>query len=572
MKILIVDDDELVRTFVRTILESAGYEVVEAENGKVAVDGFDEIQPDLILMDLIMPVMDGVEATHKIKEKSGDKYLPVVFVTGQSDDSTLVECLGSGGDDFIDKSVNADVLLAKIKAYQRSIEKHAKTSKKVESLKKITRKVNEGEVETKEIYSRVLNRSKIDSNCIRKSQQSSYSFNGDIVMSVKKPNTSISFLVGDFTGHGLPAAIFSMPVVDIFFQMSSKGFSAQEIIAEINDKIRGFLPVHLFFSVVIFDLDLQDRVLKVCNAGMPDVLLLSNEAKVKHLLKSQHLPLGLVRSDVLNLVQESIDLDEGDLIISYSDGLTNSLLVSSNKKAFGIQSILDAAVENSASVDTVDDIVEKLHAFAEDSEFEDDISLLTVKIDFDELNNATAKPDANMDRGDWKVTFRLEANMLKEKDPVATMLSSIGAMRSFDGFRERIQFLLTEMLSNAIEHGLLKLDSLVKKKENGFEEYYAEKKRRLAALTDGYVEVTFSFTHGNDVDETQQGMKQGVLRIEMEDSGDGFDVSRVVQNGSTSEVDTVFNRGVSLIGSLSENMTYNEKGNRVSVVVKDLPG
>ena len=162
--------------------------------------------------------------------------------------------------------------------------------------------------------------------------------------------------------------------------------------------------------------------------------------------------------------------------------------------------------------------------------------------------------------------------MLKEKDPVATILSSIGAMRSFDGFRERIQFLLTEMLSNAIEHGLLKLDSLVKSKENGFEEYYAEKKRRLAALTDGYVEVTFSFTHGNDVDETQQGMKQGVLRIEMEDSGDGFDVSRVVQNGSTSEVDTVFNRGVSLIGSLSENMTYNEKGNRVSVVVKDLPG
>ena len=82
--ILLVDDSEDTRELMRFLLEALGYEVVEAANGSEAVECTKETHPDLILMDIAMPVMDGITATTKIRELEEGKNIPVIAVTGHT--------------------------------------------------------------------------------------------------------------------------------------------------------------------------------------------------------------------------------------------------------------------------------------------------------------------------------------------------------------------------------------------------------------------------------------------------------------------------------------------------------
>lgn len=561
MKILLVDDEYFIRQFIRVILEDSGHEVFEAENGKIAIEIFDKLQPDLVIMDLIMPVLDGYAATKIIKEKVGSEFVPILFVTSKSDDATLVECLDIGGDDFVSKPISSEILSAKVDVLQKRVKLYKGLSEKTDVLTKINNLNSNDQLESEKIYSRVLNRGKLDCDCIRKYQKASYAFNGDIVMAVKKPDGVISFLVGDFTGHGLPAAICVMPVVDIFYRMSTKGFSLQEIVIEINEKIREFLPTDRFFSAVIFDINVISKKLKIWNAGMPDVLVFSKDSEIKYRIHSRNIPLGIVAVDETGIELEVLDLDEGDLILSYSDGLIEAESLSGEH--FGRRNVEKIVTENNASVDVIDHIVSKLITYKSENKFEDDVSLLSVKVNLSELLSAAECAETLIDSGDWQVKFRLEANMLQERDPVAMILSSVAAMRTYCGNRDTLQFILTEMFSNAIEHGLLRLNSSLKQKAAGFDEYYSEKKRRLALLDDGFIEIIFTYTEHDDGD---------MLEIEMEDSGDGFDVVKTMQNGSTGESDTLYNRGIGLINSLCKSVQYNEKGNKVRVSIACIPG
>ena len=119
MKILVVDDTEANRRLLGWMLEDEGHTVQEAENGELAVALFKETNPDLVLMDVMMPIMDGFEATKAIKEYLGGKHVPIIFLTALSDDASLAKCLSIGGDDFLSKPINEQVLQAKIKAHSR---------------------------------------------------------------------------------------------------------------------------------------------------------------------------------------------------------------------------------------------------------------------------------------------------------------------------------------------------------------------------------------------------------------------------------------------------------------------
>lgn len=82
--ILLVDDSDDTREIMRFLLEALGYEVIEAKDGSEAVERTKDSQPDLILMDIAMPVMDGIEATSRIRELEEGKDIPVIAVTGHT--------------------------------------------------------------------------------------------------------------------------------------------------------------------------------------------------------------------------------------------------------------------------------------------------------------------------------------------------------------------------------------------------------------------------------------------------------------------------------------------------------
>ena len=112
---LLVDDQKSNRKILAWILSDLGHEHEEAENGREAVEKVRKNVPDLILMDVVMPVMDGYEATREIKEMLGSQYIPVIFLTGLTDEKTLIKCLENGGDDFLSKPVDLTALRNLIK-------------------------------------------------------------------------------------------------------------------------------------------------------------------------------------------------------------------------------------------------------------------------------------------------------------------------------------------------------------------------------------------------------------------------------------------------------------------------
>ncbi|MBW7900750.1 MAG: diguanylate cyclase [Rhodocyclaceae bacterium] len=122
MKILIAEDTRAIAAVMAARLPALGHETSVAENGRVAVDRFRESPPDLVLMDIEMPVMNGFEATNLIRAHEATQswaWTPIIFLTASDTPENLVTAIEAGGDDFMSKSVPEVVLQAKMKAMAR---------------------------------------------------------------------------------------------------------------------------------------------------------------------------------------------------------------------------------------------------------------------------------------------------------------------------------------------------------------------------------------------------------------------------------------------------------------------
>ena len=114
-RILVVNDDEIIRMLLRRLLERSGFVVDEADSGESAIECIEAHEPDLILLDVIMDGIDGFVTCRKIKKMRGLKEVPIIFVTGRSDTSSIVEGLDAGGCDYVAKPINRHEALARMR-------------------------------------------------------------------------------------------------------------------------------------------------------------------------------------------------------------------------------------------------------------------------------------------------------------------------------------------------------------------------------------------------------------------------------------------------------------------------
>ncbi|MDH5378460.1 MAG: response regulator, partial [Gammaproteobacteria bacterium] len=115
--VLLADDDDDTRSLISTQLKSFGFSVIEARNGAEAIECYKAHKPHIILMDVIMPEINGYDAVKEIRNQSRLTYLPIIFLTANDDESEVVRCIESGGDDFVVKSLNNFPVIAKIMAF-----------------------------------------------------------------------------------------------------------------------------------------------------------------------------------------------------------------------------------------------------------------------------------------------------------------------------------------------------------------------------------------------------------------------------------------------------------------------
>jgi len=111
LKILVADDETMNRMLLSAILSKDGHSVVEAGNGEEAVDVFVREQPDIVLMDVMMPEMDGYETMQAIREMPRFRHLPILAVTAKAMKGDREKCIEAGAWDYLSKPVDAEQLL-----------------------------------------------------------------------------------------------------------------------------------------------------------------------------------------------------------------------------------------------------------------------------------------------------------------------------------------------------------------------------------------------------------------------------------------------------------------------------
>lgn len=114
-KILLVDDSDTMLMMEKMILKKDHFQFVEAKNGKEAVEKAQKEQPDLILLDIMMPVMNGIEACKQIRESEETKTIPIIIVTTRGEEENVKLAFQNGCDDYVTKPIMSSELLAKIK-------------------------------------------------------------------------------------------------------------------------------------------------------------------------------------------------------------------------------------------------------------------------------------------------------------------------------------------------------------------------------------------------------------------------------------------------------------------------
>src|SRR5213593_4005674 len=115
-RVLVVDDEPQITRVLRTVLTSQGYQVRTAAEGQAALENFAEWRPELVITDLYMPHMDGVELCRRIRAMSS---VPIIVLSVKGEEKTKVEALDSGADDYVTKPFGIDELLARVRAALR---------------------------------------------------------------------------------------------------------------------------------------------------------------------------------------------------------------------------------------------------------------------------------------------------------------------------------------------------------------------------------------------------------------------------------------------------------------------
>lgn len=126
--ILVVDDEKDLLDLIEYNLRKEGFDVLKAENGEEGIAMAKEHSPDLVLLDIMMPKMDGLQAVEEMRKDAELKRIPIILLTARSDEKTEVEGLNKGSDDYITKPISTTKLISRIKAVLRRFDEKEETS------------------------------------------------------------------------------------------------------------------------------------------------------------------------------------------------------------------------------------------------------------------------------------------------------------------------------------------------------------------------------------------------------------------------------------------------------------
>ncbi len=380
---------------------------------------------------------------------------------------------------------------------------------------------------------------------------------GDMLLAARAPDDALHILLADAVGHGLVAAVNVLPLSQAFYDMTGNGFRIAQIAEDLNSKIHRFMPADRFVATTLISVNVRNRTIEVWNGGNPAPLLVDRNGEILHEWKSTNLPLGILPDESFSGRPEIFQYEENCQLCLFSDGLPEA--ESPLGKPFGRDRIAQI-LRFGAPKERFDALIDALESHLGGQQAHDDISLAIVEVPTYLRAEAVAAAPAFIQTipvgsSNWRIVVSLGAAELKYLNIVPMLTNIIEKIQVANEFAAPLFMILSEMFNNALDHGILRLDSGIKHGVDGFDRFLQLRDERLQALESGKIDL--------EIEKVVIDGKYGV-KIRVADSGNGFDYAAILADAGDRIKHGQHGRGIALVESMAYKLEYTGKGNEVT--------
>ncbi|TYL47560.1 SpoIIE family protein phosphatase [Marinomonas sp. IMCC 4694] len=497
---------------------------------------------DVVILDNQLPDGCGLDLFDQFKKVN--PYCGIIMVTGSEKSQFFIDAYDKGIDDFIRKPIVMDLLWIKC---VRVLDKILTDSKLRQQKHQLEKKLEQEKIDqglALHAFNSLFEMHNKFCPGLKSFISSESVFCGDNLLQAQASNGCWYFMLADAMGHGLAAATSLMPIVEPFYNMARGNAPLNKIVLKLNGLLERCLPDDRFVAATIVRLDPYNQEVSFWNGGMPAVNLYNHFNETTQQVVSSNLALGIFANDRLSINIETVDFSSFTHMLMHSDGLSETLQISGQFSIDDVKDVIDFDNIDTAFYELESSLKNKI------SMVHDDISIVLFDLNFFSLGDLTLSSEYVVSSESFAVDLDLNGSIIDVVD-ITHMLCSVLHSKNFhEKVVQKISLITTELISNAIEHGILDLDSTVKQTDGGFFTYYSDKAEKLQQLT-MQSQLTFGFVFNAETKE---------ICIKVKDSGAGFKFDKV-----TGDKDSFFGRGLTIVKELADRVQLNEQGNMISV-------
>ena len=371
--ILVVDDSPMnLQVLVRT-LHGTGHRILAARDGRSALDIVKRARPDLVLLDVMMPEIDGFEVCRAIKADPDGGDTIVIFLSALGDVSDKVSGLQLGAVDYITKPIQAEEVLARVATHltRQHLERELRRSRD-----RLNRELaSAGRMQRLILPPELPAHAEVR---FAASYQTSRHAGGDYYDVLPLGSDRYGVMVADVSGHGAPAAIIMAMIRAALHSHRGVHADPPAVLQTLNEHFAYLWDTEMFATAIYATVDSDTRELRVACAGHPPPLLVSADGvrpvEVDGVPPLLMMPLGTVPTT-------SMQLRPGDRVLFYTDGVTER--VDAEGRMYDLPR-LSAALADTARLPPaalIEHVVAELERFAGGHEPEDDVTLVAIGFD-----------------------------------------------------------------------------------------------------------------------------------------------------------------------------------------------
>ncbi|HPM01857.1 MAG TPA: SpoIIE family protein phosphatase [Candidatus Cloacimonadota bacterium] len=329
IKILIVDDEESNLSLLEYVLKRYHYKVDRANNGLIAIDKFVISEYDIVLLDVMMPLMDGIETCIRMNEYN--KNIPVILLTALNDEDVLKRGFDAGAWDYITKPWSEVDLISRIEKANKVYTAEKKIRTLYDTLKREHEKQNKEIQLAVEVQNYFLPKWMLYDKCIKVSStyNPSVGLGGDIYDFLPINPHQYIIYIGDVSGHGVQAALMMTAVkalIKMIVDEEKKHLSLPGLVSRLNKILAKNVFNNKFLTLLIMLFDFEKKQMTFYNAGHPPFLILNK--KTKEIKKASDVgvyPIGWNEALPYSASYENVmPLNEDEFFLFYTDGVTES--------------------------------------------------------------------------------------------------------------------------------------------------------------------------------------------------------------------------------------------------------